>query len=82
VPEVARHALELWALLTVGACLLSRHRPVALLMALGLCILGRSSADVPLGAVFLINAALALQLGSNRTERRLAQVIGISERRR
>lgn len=82
VPEALRHALELFALSTVVGCLLSRRRPVVLLMALGLCVLGRSSADVPLGAVFLINAALALQLGANKSERRLAQVIGISEHRR
>jgi hypothetical protein len=42
---------------------------------LALVLLGRSSADVPLGAVFLLNGALALQLlPPHGPDRRLERV--------
>jgi hypothetical protein len=84
IPTAARYALELWGLLTAALCLFTPQRSPALLMVLGLCLLGRSSADVPLGAVFLLNAALALQLGNlgPLVERGAAEVIKLSTRPR
>lgn len=66
LPALARYSLEVWAVLTVVLCCVHQARPAVLLMVLGLCLLGRSSADVPLGAVFLLNAALALHVGRTR----------------
>jgi hypothetical protein len=65
LPNVVRYTFELWGLLAALGCLVLPKRAPQLLMALGLCLLGRSSADVPIGAVFLLNGALALQLGRN-----------------
>lgn len=62
VPELLRHTLELWGLAAVALCVVARVRSAELMFVLGLCLLGRASADIPLGALFLLNAALALQL--------------------
>ncbi len=51
--------------LAIGATLLSAsvfRRSAALCLAAGMAILGRSSPDVPLGAMFLLTAALSMQL--------------------
>jgi hypothetical protein len=63
VPNLVRYTFELWGLCAALGCLALPKRAPQLLMVLGLCLLGRSSADVPLGAVFLLNGALALQVG-------------------
>jgi hypothetical protein len=63
VPRLVRYTVELWGLCAVIGCCVLPKRPPTLLMALGLCLLGRSSADVPACAVFLLNAALALHAG-------------------
>lgn len=62
VPRLLRDSVELWGLGAVALSALSRTRPPELLLVLGLCLLGRASADIPLGALFLMNAALTLQL--------------------
>jgi hypothetical protein len=62
VPDVVRYSVELSSVGLVLLCAFSRARPVNALMILALCLLGRASADIPLGAVFLLNAGLALQL--------------------
>jgi hypothetical protein len=63
LPNLVRYTFELWGLAAALGCLALPKRAPQLLLVLGLCILGRSSADVPLGAVFLLNGALGLQLG-------------------
>lgn len=63
LPNLVRYTFELWGLCAALACLALPKRTPQLMMVLGLCLLGRSSADVPLGAVFLLNGALALQVG-------------------
>lgn len=65
LPLIVRFTVELWGFAAVILCLVTRSRKSGLLGVLGLTLLGRASADVPLGAVFLLNGALALQLLPN-----------------
>jgi hypothetical protein len=62
LPEFARNVVELAAIATAALCAFTAKRAPAAVMAVGMCLLGRASADIPLGSVFLLNAALALQL--------------------
>ncbi len=62
LPRLVRDSVEVAALGAVLLCVFSSARASALLMVVGLALLGRASADIPLGAIFLLNAALALQL--------------------
>ncbi len=62
MPRLLRDSLEVAALGAVLLCVVSNARKGPLLMITALCLLGRASADIPLGAVFLLNGALALQL--------------------
>jgi hypothetical protein len=77
VPRMLRYTAELWGVAAVGLCLAIRSRRGALMMVLALLLLGRSSADVPLGAVFLLNGALALQLlAPHGPDRRIERALG------
>ncbi len=62
LPTFVRNVIELTAIATAALCAMTTSRAAGPLMAVGLCMLGRASADIPLGSVFLLNAALALQL--------------------
>jgi len=62
LPAMLKHSGELWGLIAVILCILIRTRSVALMFIVAMCLLGRASADIPVGALFLLNAALALQL--------------------
>lgn len=61
-PAWLGRSVELWGLLAATCALVAYHRLASLTFVAGMAALSRSSADVPLYGVFLLAAALALQL--------------------
>jgi hypothetical protein len=70
LPSWLIRSVEISALGAAAIALVARARRAELLLVAALAVLGRASLDVPLGALFLLGAALVAQLpipGSSRT---------------